>query len=218
MRSGLLLLPLFAWLLAPLTVLGAGKNSNLLADYFAALSNRDLARLELLLGQEFQYSYVQGITRITLNRDEELRSVRKLLQEANIQIEQYLRDVKRIDRSHVKFNIHFKESSKDLNSFFFSSALAMNETLMVVVKDDKIVKIVEDRGKASNTLSFGSLKSIFSKNTVIESTDTEPEATFRLIDSVGRQLLLVKKVRNRGTYFETAYYLPGDKKIRNVLY
>jgi len=122
------------------------------------------------------------------------------------------------NRSHVKFNVHFKESSKDLRSFFFSSALAMNETLTVVIKDDKIAKIVETRPATSNTLSFGSLKSIYSRNTLVESTDSGSETTFRLVDASDRHLLLTKKVRNRGTYFETTYYLPGNRKIRNVLY
>lgn len=213
-----LLLSVFALWLTPCTALAAGKNDDLLAEYLSALSNRDLARLESLLGQEFQYDFFQGSARTTLSRADELKSLQKLLEEASIQIEEYSRDAKASDSSHAKFNVHFKESSKGLRSFFFSSALAMNETLTAVIKGGKIVKIVEAKSRIANTLSFGSLKAIYSKTTIIESADNGPETTFRLIDTSGRRLLLTKKVSNRGAYFETTYYLPGDRKIRNVLY
>lgn len=206
-----------AALLAPAPAGAQETGQNLLSAYFAALANNDLKRVDALLTDDFQYSYREGDVAMSLTKAEELTGLRKLLAEADIQLKQYERVQNSSNRFHVRFDAYFRESSKDLSSFFFASALAFDQVIAVTIRGQRISKLAETGKKKVNDLAFGQLKAIYSEPTRSESCENGSETIFRLLNNDGK-LLLLKNVKNKGSYMETTFYLPGNRRITNVLY
>lgn len=190
-----------------------------LEEYIDALHSKDLSRLQALLGPHFEYLYYDGDVLKKIDRDAELRGLRKLFDEATFQIKEVRREKQRGNEFRITFNVYFRDSSMDLRSFFFDTGLVFDETFVATFEKDTIAKIVSVKnGRAMNRLSFGRLKYIYARETSYEYQERPSEGIFRLFDSRSHELLLWKRVTNNNRDLKISFYFPNSHKIENVLY
>lgn len=210
---------LFMLLLSPLSVFSGEQEKGTLKAYLDALSKGDLAQISFLLSPDFEYHYYKNNELKILSRDEELKSLGQLFKDARANVfnrpDLFEQDKRNSNKFHIKFMIGFEDSPKVYtDSLFRGAVLDIGETLIVMLKKNKIAKIVEVKEKRrKNKLSFGYLKSIHLGNTEAKNIEINGDWKVELRDKNSYELLLTKTFKGD----REIYYWPNNQKIENFL-
>jgi len=199
------------FLCQPMIGLAGQDEKKALMEYLGG----DSSRLKYLLAPDFQYFYFIGDTKMVLSRDQDIEAMERIAPDTVDH--KYLAKIDRIHeyKSHsgqfrVEFGISFHDSPKIWpGSFFRGVDLDIDQTFIVKLEQGKIVQIEEKKGKKSNELLLGRLKSIYLRKLEIDG-DSEGNV-LRLIDSDSHEILVWKKYKRDDYYF----YWPNNQLIEN---
>ncbi len=190
--------------------------------YFDALSKSDTKQIDKLLSPGFEYHYYKNNKLVKLDRDSELKSLMQLFKDLSTGSFElpalFAQDENDDNKFYIKLPVFFNDSPKVYTDSPFRGAfLIIDETLIIKVENEKIVRIVETKDKKrKNKLTFGFLKTLHLGNTDGANREEKNVLFYEMRDVKTRELLLIKKITDvRHKYIVETYHWPNGQKIEN---